>query len=189
MLLRQKNVIYREEISKEVLMSPSQSLPFLMDKIGKCSAGADLINLLSEKPSDVDYFRVIVEERLRPIWTAAIWADPAIFKYILRPIYQTPKCFLVQEYLIQKRRFSITWKGHSEDDYDKFRVALEELSETLGEEMYFDGSQVGELDALVGPDLMFIPFYLPASHRLHQIYSEFHNLYDYSIHLLHHFRS
>jgi glutathione S-transferase len=71
---------------------------------------------------------------------------------------------------------------------DRFNKALNAASEQLGDGKYFGGEKPGLLDALIGPDLLLIPFYLPASHHLHQEFSLHHNLYDYSIHMLEHFR-
>lgn len=195
MLLNLAGVKYTDEESKEGLMSPSGDLPFLMSSTGRSIAGPELVTLLLEqitKNGTDEYaeIRKLVSKDIRPLWMAQVWSEPAIFEYILKPLYAPTYCHPIRELLIWKRQRSLSSSARITDaSLEAFDNALSHFEEMLGDARFFGGAdRVNVVDALVGPDLMFIPFYLPASHRLHQVFSQHHNLYDYAMHMLEYLR-
>lgn len=191
------HVPYREEVTKEALMSPSGELPFVMTVEGRCSSGTHLQDLLVNRliVADHDYtdhhrhLESLVNDFVRPVLMSAIWSEPAIYEYILKPLYKPSYCKPVRELLMWKKHWSLTSLCISNRSIlDSFHHALNVAAERLGDAKYFSGERPGLLDALIGPDLLLIPFYLPASHHLHQEFSHHHNLYDYSIQMLDYFR-
>lgn len=174
----------------EPLCSPDERLPFLMAKGGRCITGSKFTQLIlqgSELAAACKHYTRLVHKHVRPAWLAAVWADPAIYKYVLRPIYTTDYSLPVRELLIWRMRARMTAFRLDDAREREFVASLQALAERLGDDRLFGGDRLSELDACVGPDLMLIPYFLPSTHSLHQTFSQFHNLYDYSIHLLHHY--
>lgn len=178
-------------MTKEGLMSPTGELPFIMSSKGRCLAGPDLEELLLrqlnvEVPEELV---TLVKEKIRPIWASAVWSEPAIYEHILKPLYATPYCMPVRELLIwKKQRGLVNGARLTKESMQEFDLALERLEEVLDEKHFFGGDKLNALDALLGPDLMLIPFFLAASHQLHHIFSQHHYLHDYSLRLLEYFR-
>lgn len=176
-------------------MSPTGQLPFIMTKTGKCCAGPQLDRLLLNRinyrvglSEDESELLNLVYAAVQPVWMSEIWSDRSIYRYILSPLYSPEYCPMVRGFLMWHRRWRTTSYPISDESLVCFDDALTRLAERLGDQKYFGGESVCALDALLGPNLLLIPFYLPASHPLHQIFSRHYNLYDYSIHMLEYLR-
>jgi len=131
-------------------------------------------------------YDTIVETVIRPIFQASIWSHAAIRENVLNNLYiDNQYCFVVRRWLQAKSiwRHTLNFKLDKETE-SAFATALRILSERLGEETrYFGGDEMSWLDACIAPDLVLLPFFLPVTHKLHQLLTEHNNLYDYAMNM------
>lgn len=128
-------------------------------------------------------FREILMDSIRPVWSKTIWSDSTLVQYILRPIYSSKEhSWPVKEYMLWRHQKMILSQP---EGFGHFKEGLMALARRLGDDhRFFGGDEPSLLDACVGADLILIPFFLPASHPLHQAFMQIHTLYDYTLHLM-----
>lgn len=141
----------------------------------------------SEKArEEFEKYDTIVETVIRPIFQASMWSHEAIRENLLTNLYvDNQYCFIVRRWLQAKtiRGHTLNFKLDKEKE-SAFATALRIFSERLGEETrYFGGDEMSWLDACIAPYLVLLPFFLPVTHKLHQLLTEHNNLYDYAMNM------
>lgn len=184
-------------------MSPSGKVPFIqigpfivseLDPIlaVACAKGHSLSQYLSsEQKAEMKAYISLVQNVMVMSLHYLLWCDKETLEMVTKPRYGNPYKWPLNKFIPLKKQWEVTgllsslgWTKKTLDEvYDEVETCCQALSDRLGEQRFFFGTQPTELDAVVFGHLFTILTTTLPSPRLAEIVQKYGNLSELCRHI------